>query len=136
MISEVLEHVEQPDHLVEQAIRLLVPGGHIFLTTLNRTVVSRLLGVWAAENVLGIVPRGVHDWQLFITPAEVEAMLQRGGARPLSIQGLRYNLFTNAWSWTWDTSINYAICALKNGWLVYVDFQLVILILHKVANNL
>ena len=52
------------------------PGGSIFLTTLNKTLPSWLGGIIAAENVLKLVPKGTHDWNKFITPAEMQSLLE------------------------------------------------------------
>ena len=47
------------------------------MTTMNHTLASKALAVFAAENILGIVPRGTHDWNLFITPEELMSHTQK-----------------------------------------------------------
>ena len=75
---EVIEHVaDKPAFLRDLAARL-APGGLMVLSTPNRTVASRTLLVGAAEAV-GYVPKGTHDWNDFVTPEELEALLADAG---------------------------------------------------------
>eukprot|EP00358_Blepharisma_japonicum_P001031 CAMPEP_0202947484 /NCGR_PEP_ID=MMETSP1395-20130829/11648_1 /ASSEMBLY_ACC=CAM_ASM_000871 /TAXON_ID=5961 /ORGANISM="Blepharisma japonicum, Strain Stock R1072" /LENGTH=128 /DNA_ID=CAMNT_0049648785 /DNA_START=186 /DNA_END=569 /DNA_ORIENTATION=- len=60
--SEVLEHVNSPDVFLKQVADRAIPGGSVILTTVNRTIESYLLAIYAAENVLGIVEPGTHNW--------------------------------------------------------------------------
>ena len=53
------------------------PGGSIFLTTMNKTVLSYSLAVFAAEQILRIVPEGAHDWNKFISPDDLQFMLSQ-----------------------------------------------------------
>lgn len=52
------------------------PGGSLFITTLNKTNLSWLLGIVAAEQLLRIVPSGTHEWEKFISPEELERLLE------------------------------------------------------------
>lgn len=52
------------------------PGGSLFITTINKTNLSFALGIVAAEQLLRIVPSGTHDWEKFITPVELERLLE------------------------------------------------------------
>lgn len=52
------------------------PGGSLFITTINKTNLSFALGIFVAEQLLRIVPRGTHDWEKFISPEELERLLE------------------------------------------------------------
>ena len=52
----------------ESLSALTKPGGGVVISTINRTQRSYALAIIAAEYVLGLVPKGTHDWQRFITP--------------------------------------------------------------------
>ena len=104
---ELLEHVPRPAAVVAACARLVRPGGAVFFATLNRTLAARLLAVLAAEYLLGIVPRGTHDWRRFIRPAELTAWAADAGLACLDIRGLRYLPFIDYCRLTADTSINY-----------------------------
>ena len=77
---QVLEHVSDQRLFLRSCCRLAFPGGgSVFVTTLNRTRQSYLFGVVAAESVLGLLPAGTHDWRKFVTPAELQEMLEEEG---------------------------------------------------------
>ncbi|XP_065332301.1 ubiquinone biosynthesis O-methyltransferase, mitochondrial isoform X2 [Cloeon dipterum] len=113
VMSEVLEHMNNPKHCLQLASNLVKPGGSIFLTTLNRSCVSWLGGIIAAEYLLRLVPPGTHDWNKFLSPLEVENMLSDSDCTTRSIHGMSYNILTNSWHWSSNVSINYALHALK-----------------------
>lgn len=71
------------------------------------------LAVFAAENVLNLVPKGTHDWNKFIPPDDLQYMLDKNGLTTSLIHGMIYNPLTNRWTWIQDTSINYALHAVK-----------------------
>lgn len=54
------------------------PGGSLFITTINKTSLSYVLGIVAAEQLLRIVPSGTHDWEKFISPEDLERLLESG----------------------------------------------------------
>ncbi len=84
---EVIEHVADPAAFVQTLADRLAPGGLMILSTPNRTTASRLLLVEAAER-LGQVPRGTHDWDKFVTPDELTAMLEDAGLIVGDLRGL------------------------------------------------
>lgn len=75
---EVIEHVADKAAFVAALAAALAPGGLMVLSTPNRTAKSKLLMVEAAER-LGMVPRGTHHWQDFVTPDELRELLAGAG---------------------------------------------------------
>jgi 2-polyprenyl-6-hydroxyphenyl methylase/3-demethylubiquinone-9 3-methyltransferase len=71
---EVIEHVADKPAFIAALAAQLAPGGLMVLSTPNRTPQSRLLLVGAAEAV-GLVPRGTHHWDDFVTPDELGELL-------------------------------------------------------------
>lgn len=111
--SEVVEHLADLETFAYCCSLMLKPGGSLFITTLNKTNLSWLLGIVVAENVLRIVPPGTHEWEKFISPEELERLLESNGFSVQSVRGMLYNPVTGAWSWTNSTAINYALHAVK-----------------------
>jgi len=112
--SEVIEHVSNPVVFVNNCSSLLTDGGSIFVTTINRTMRSYLAAILAAEYALRLLPVGTHDWNKFVTPDEVRKWLKEAGCTRIRlVHGMLYVPFINKWTWIPDTSVNYAIHAVK-----------------------
>ncbi len=88
---DVLEHVESPQQTIAEISRVLKPEGQFCFDTINRTWQSRMVMIWLLENVLRQISPGIHDWNKFITPAELTDMAKQAGMQPLSITG--FNMF-------------------------------------------
>jgi 2-polyprenyl-6-hydroxyphenyl methylase/3-demethylubiquinone-9 3-methyltransferase len=91
---EMLEHVPQPQAVIEACARMVKPGGQVFFSTLNRNLKSRLLGIVAAEYVLRWVPKGTHDYNKFIKPSELLSMADRVSLTARHMTGLHFNPLT------------------------------------------
>ncbi|MDX9768625.1 MAG: bifunctional 2-polyprenyl-6-hydroxyphenol methylase/3-demethylubiquinol 3-O-methyltransferase UbiG, partial [Ectothiorhodospiraceae bacterium] len=59
---EMLEHVPDPASVIAACARLVRPGGHVLLSTLNRNPKSFLFAVVGAEYLLNMLPRGTHQY--------------------------------------------------------------------------
>ena len=108
---EVIEHVPDPAAFLATLASLLVPGGRLFLSTLNRTPQSFLAAKVGAEYLLRWLPVGTHDWRKFITPAELGGMLRRTGLRVADISGLIADPLTGRWKTGRSLAINYIVAA-------------------------
>ncbi len=84
---EVVEHVSDPSAFIGELAARLAPGGMMILSTPNRTALSKLLLVEAAERV-GAVPRGTHDWDQFLKPEELTELLEAAGLEVIDRSGL------------------------------------------------
>uniref|UniRef100_A0A915PPB8 Ubiquinone biosynthesis O-methyltransferase, mitochondrial n=1 Tax=Setaria digitata TaxID=48799 RepID=A0A915PPB8_9BILA len=98
--SEIIEHVADVELFVESCVRLVRKSGALFFTTINKTVMSRIMAIWIAERVLGIVPPGIHSWSKFIEPRFLRMILEENGCSVRLVHGMIYNPFTNHWSWS------------------------------------
>jgi 2-polyprenyl-6-hydroxyphenyl methylase / 3-demethylubiquinone-9 3-methyltransferase len=108
---EMLEHVPDPAAAVRACADLLKPGGHAFFATLNRNPKSYLFAIIGAEYVLGLLPRGTHDYARFIKPSELAATCRSAGLDVDGIIGMTYNPFSKAYALEADTDVNYILCA-------------------------
>ncbi len=78
---ELLEHIDDWAGFLESATALLKPDGMLFISTIRRDLKSKLLAIYAAEYVLQLLPKGTHDWQKFLNPDEIMAVLHDKGLR-------------------------------------------------------
>jgi len=83
------------------------------MSTLNRTLKSYALGIIAAEYILRWVPKGTHQWDKFLEPAELNDYLEKNGIALQSLKGLTLDPFTNTWNLSNDLSVNYLLSAVK-----------------------
>jgi 2-polyprenyl-6-hydroxyphenyl methylase/3-demethylubiquinone-9 3-methyltransferase len=90
------------------------PGGIVFLSTLNRTARSFLFAKLGAEYLLRLLPRGTHDWKMFVTPAELGAGLRRAGLRVVDVAGMVPDPLTGGWRESRDTAVNYIMAATRD----------------------
>lgn len=110
---EMLEHVPQPASVVKACADLVKPGGWVFFSTINRSPKSFLFAIVGAEYVLGLLPRGTHEYQKMIKPSELAAHCR---AAPLDLQatrGMEYNPMTRRYWLSADTSVNYMFATRK-----------------------
>jgi 2-polyprenyl-6-hydroxyphenyl methylase/3-demethylubiquinone-9 3-methyltransferase len=87
---ELLEHVPKPWSIIKACKELVRPGGHVFFATLNRNPLSYLLAIVAAEGLLGLVPRGTHQYNRFIKPSEMIQWAQAVQLILKNVSGLLY----------------------------------------------
>ena len=110
---ELLEHVPDPAATVRACASLAQPGGHVFVSTINRNLKSYVLAVVGAEYVLKLLPRGTHDYAKFIKPSELAAACRDAGLEVRGITGMTYNPFTKTYALGGDTDVNYILHAAK-----------------------
>lgn len=104
---EMLEHVPDPAAIVGALGQLVKPGGHVFVSTLNRTAKAYALAVLGAEYVLRLLPPGTHTYGKFIRPSELAAWARAAGLAVVDIAGLAYDPFTRQASLSTDANVNY-----------------------------
>jgi len=108
---EMLEHVPDPAAIIAAAAKLLKPGGCLVLSTLNRNPKSFALAILGAEYVLGLIPRGTHQYRRFIKPSEMARELRANGLAVGDISGMSYNPLTRSYSLGRDIDVNYLVTA-------------------------
>ena len=87
---EVIEHVADKAGFVAALAAALAPDGLMVLSTPNRTPASKLLLVEGAERI-GLIPRGTHHWDDFITPDELSELLAAAGLTMSEPQGIAWS---------------------------------------------
>ena len=111
LAMEVVEHVSDRAGFLRAACQAVRPGGLLFAATLNRTMRSFALAIVGAEYVLRWLPRGTHDWEKFVTPAELTDDIEAGGLTVTGTTGVVYNPLGDSWRASRDTGVNYMLAA-------------------------
>lgn len=110
---EVIEHVDDQKQFVADLSKLTNKGGLVFTSTINRTLMSLVCAKFGAEYILKLLPKGTHDWRLFVKPAEQKRYFENNGCKVLDVQGVHLNIFKKQFSFTNRQSMNYMITARK-----------------------
>lgn len=110
---ELIEHVPDPEALVNDLAAMLKPGGRLLMSTLNRTPAAFGAAILGAEYLMRLLPRGTHHYAQFLKPSELGRLLRHAGLELEDVSGLGYNpLSRKAWLSS-ITAINYVLSAHK-----------------------
>jgi 2-polyprenyl-6-hydroxyphenyl methylase/3-demethylubiquinone-9 3-methyltransferase len=112
---EMLEHVPDPESVFGALSALVRPGGHVFISTINRTPKAFLLAIVGAEYVLRLLPRGTHEYERFIRPSELGAWARGAGLTLEAIAGIEFNPFSRGFALSGDASVNYLAHLTRPG---------------------
>ncbi len=110
---EMLEHVPQPQSVVAACAQMVKPGGTVVFSTINRNPKSFALAVVGAEYLLGLIPRGTHDYAKFIRPSELDAWARAAGLEVVGLKGLQYHPILRSAKLADDLDINYLMHCRK-----------------------
>lgn len=109
---EVIEHVADPAAFSRALAARIAPGGLLVMSTPNATGWSKLLMITVAEG-FGKIPKGTHDFDKFIAPEQLKALLSDSGLKCLDVEGI-------AWSparglhLSDDVRLNYLLAASRS----------------------
>jgi 2-polyprenyl-6-hydroxyphenyl methylase/3-demethylubiquinone-9 3-methyltransferase len=108
---EVVEHVAEPAAFVAALASAVAPGGLLIFSTPNRTAWSKLIMIGLGEGT-GRIPRGTHDWDRFIAPEELHALIRGAGLEVIDTTGIGWTP-TRGFAPTDDLSLNYLVTAKR-----------------------
>jgi 2-polyprenyl-6-hydroxyphenyl methylase/3-demethylubiquinone-9 3-methyltransferase len=112
---EMLEHVPDPAAIIKACARLVKPGGFVFFSTLNRNLKAYFLAVFAAEQILKMLPKGTHDYDAFIKPSELCRTARAVGLNLQGMAGIEYNPFSKRFKLGDDIDVNYLAAFKKRA---------------------
>jgi 2-polyprenyl-6-hydroxyphenyl methylase/3-demethylubiquinone-9 3-methyltransferase len=110
---EVVEHVADVDLFIRSCALMVRPGGVMIIATINRTLKARALAIFAAENILGWLPKGTHQYEKLVTPGELDAALAPTGMTVTDRLGVVYNPLADRWQTARDLDMNYMVLARR-----------------------
>lgn len=113
---EMLEHVPDPQSIVNACSSLLKPNGKAFFSTLNRNLKAYLFAIIGAEHVLKLLPANTHNYNKFIKPSELVSWLRQAGLKTQNMTGLSYSPISKTYRLNKDdVSVNYMLYASKEA---------------------
>lgn len=113
---EMIEHVPNPESIIQAAATALKPGGTLVASTLNRSAKGFLLGIVAAEYVLRWVEPGTHRYDKFVRPSELARWMRGQRLHVLDSAGIVYHPLTQTFGiHATDTDVNYLMSARSAG---------------------
>ncbi len=104
---EMLEHVPDPASTIQACNTLVKPEGHLFFSTINRNLKSYLMAIIGAEYVLNLLPKGTHEHDKFIKPAELERWCRQANLSIDDLTGMHYNPLTMVYTLGGNVDVNY-----------------------------
>ncbi|MDM7859031.1 bifunctional 2-polyprenyl-6-hydroxyphenol methylase/3-demethylubiquinol 3-O-methyltransferase UbiG [Alteromonas sp. ASW11-36] len=111
--AEVVEHVPDQPQLIKECCQLVAPGGQLLLATLNRSIKSYIIAILGAEYVMRYLPKGTHDWRLFVKPSELRQWTAQHGLDFVDSTGMQYNPFSQQWRCVSSEAVNYIQAYMK-----------------------
>ena len=110
---ELIEHVPDQLKLIQDISSICKQGGKVFLSTINRNIVSFAFAKIMAEYILNIVPEGTHQYKKFIKPSELAKMLELASLDIDDIRGVKLNPIDYSFTFSSMTKINYFMTSTK-----------------------
>ena len=104
---EIVEHVDNVDLFLNKSSKFLKNNGIMIIATLNKTLKSFIFAIVGAEYVLRWLPIGTHDWNMFVKPDDLINICKRNFLRLEELKGVEYNLITDEWKLSNNSSVNY-----------------------------
>lgn len=96
---EMLEHVNDPYEILKHAWKKLNSKGILFLSTINRDLVSWFTTIFVAEYLAGLVPVGTHTWSKFVKSSEVINWFDKHQFRKYKVLDLKGTMYVPSKGW-------------------------------------
>lgn len=104
---EMLEHVPDPSSVIAACAKLVKPNGHVYFSTINRNPKAWLFAIVGAEYILNLLPKGTHEYEKLIKPAELDNWSRKAGLKTQGMIGMHYNPFTKQYKLDRGVDVNY-----------------------------
>ncbi|XP_065090983.1 ubiquinone biosynthesis O-methyltransferase-like [Ochlerotatus camptorhynchus] len=111
--SEVMEHVDEKESILEACCRCLKPGGSLFVTTENQTMLAWFIFIIIPEYILKFIPKNTHFYEKFISPEAVAKITSKYGCQMRRVRGFFYDRMFNSWKFIDNDDCNYGLHVVK-----------------------
>ena len=114
-IFEFLEHLSFSDRkfLFKNLFKLLNRNSLIFISTLNKNIISKFLAIDVAENYLKLLPKNTHDDKYFLKPSEIQNLANNNRLHLVDVSGMAYNPLFKSFKLSKIDLVNYFV-SLRN----------------------
>ena len=113
---EMLEHVYDPKLVISQLVNLLTANGSLLLSTINRTPMAYAIMIVGLEKITNLIPRGTHDYEMFLKPSEVAKWCKEANLDVVDIVGVNWHFFARTFKLSHtNMPMNYFIHAKKKS---------------------
>ncbi len=108
-LFEFLEHLEEGDkhQLFENLSKNLNRNSYIFISTLNKNLLSKYFAIDIAENILKLLPKKTHDFNLFLSPNKLETICRKYNLNLVNVKGIQYNPILKSFKLSKIDLVNY-----------------------------
>ncbi len=108
-LFEFLEHLEEKDkhQLFENLSKNLNKNSYIFISTLNKNLISKYFAIDIAENLLKLLPKKTHDFNLFLTPSKLQTIVGKYNFNLVNVKGIQYNPILKSFKLSKIDLVNY-----------------------------
>jgi len=95
-IMDFLEHVEFPAQVIKEASRVLKHKGSLFFHTFNRNLLTWLIVIKGIDWFVPNATKDMHLYRCFITPQEMQDLVERFNMQICHLCGIAPRLFSKA----------------------------------------
>ena len=110
-LFEFIEHLGEQDkyELFKNLINNLNKNSYIFISTLNKNLLSKYLAIDIAENLLKLIPEKTHDFNLFLSPSKLQTISQKYNLKLMNVEGIKYNPIFKSFKLSKIDLVNYFV---------------------------
>ena len=97
LLLEVIEHLNDWQSLIKKIKKILNPKGKLIISTINKTLLSKIFAIKIAENLLKWVPKNTHNYNNLIKPNVLKKTLAKNDLVFSNIMGMNYHPILREW---------------------------------------
>ena len=114
-IFEFLEHLNLSDRkfLFKNLFKILNKDSLIFISTINKNIISKFFVIDVAEKYLKLLPKNTHDDKYFLKPSEIQNLANNNKLHLIDVSGMSYNPLFKSFKLSKIDLVNYFV-SLRN----------------------